>query len=213
MELIDDLTVAISIIYPHLLRLNKINDMKSIQIEDDLYHYIASQTQDIGESASDILRRLVMPESLNRESASNNQKVTTVNSTQAVATDAQGVEQDCQASAVFNELNGQQLHAIPKIVERWLLVLSVIHKHNSQQFAKVLGMSGRNRTYFATNKDTLLETGSSTNPKNVPGSEYWVITNNNTVKKINMLKDVAEQVGFNPTEIEQLIKIFAPEHI
>jgi negative modulator of initiation of replication len=38
--------------------------MKSIQIEDDLYHFIASQTQDIGESASDILRRLVMPDSM-----------------------------------------------------------------------------------------------------------------------------------------------------
>ena len=38
--------------------------MKNIQIEEDLYHFIASQTQDIGESASDILRRLVMPESL-----------------------------------------------------------------------------------------------------------------------------------------------------
>jgi negative modulator of initiation of replication len=74
-------------------------------------------------------------------------------------------------------------------------------------------MSGRNRTYFATDKDTLLATGSSTNPKNVPGSEYWVITNNNTVKKINMLKEVAEQVGFTLSEIEQLIATFSPEHV
>ena len=36
--------------------------MKNIEIEDDLYAYIASQTQHIGETASDILRRLVMPE-------------------------------------------------------------------------------------------------------------------------------------------------------
>ncbi|MDC2887886.1 replication initiation regulator SeqA [Psychrosphaera sp. 1_MG-2023] len=34
--------------------------MKTIQIEDDLYQYIASQTQDIGESASSILRRLLI---------------------------------------------------------------------------------------------------------------------------------------------------------
>jgi negative modulator of initiation of replication len=47
----------------------------------------------------------------------------------------------------------------------------------------------------------------------VPGSDYWVITNNNTAKKINMLKEVAEQVGFSLSEIEQLITIFAPEHI
>ena len=33
--------------------------MKNIEIEEDLYQYIASQTQFIGESASSILRRLL----------------------------------------------------------------------------------------------------------------------------------------------------------
>ena len=33
--------------------------MKNIEIDDELYHYIASRTQSIGESASDILRRLL----------------------------------------------------------------------------------------------------------------------------------------------------------
>jgi negative modulator of initiation of replication len=188
--------------------------MKSIQIEEDLYHFIASQTQDIGESASDILRRLVMPESLLKiEKDSSVDPAIPIYCSDNAARFVQDTEQACQASAVFSELEGQQLKAIPKIVERWLLVLSVIHKHNTEQFVKVLGMSGRNRTYFATDKDTLLATGSSTNPKNVPGSDYWVITNNNTVKKINMLKEVADQVGFTLPEIEQLITIFAPEHI
>lgn len=188
--------------------------MKSIQIEDDLYHFIASQTQDIGESASDILRRLVMPDSL-----FNDGQVTSIDVATPIYMSNNNVNNDqdtgqaCQALAVFSELEGQQLHAIPKIVERWLLVLSIIYKHNTQKFVKVLGMSGRNRTYFATDKDTLLETGSSTNPKNIPGSDYWVITNNNTVKKINMLKEVADQVGFTESEIEQLITTFSPEHI
>jgi negative modulator of initiation of replication len=190
------------------------NFMKSIQIEDDLYHFIASQTQDIGESASDILRRLVMPDLLpNTEQYISIEKTTLVNSVESAVGNTQSTEQTCQASAVFSELEGQQLQAIPKIVERWLLVLSIIHKHHTQQFIKVLGMSGRNRTYFATTKETLLATGSSTNPKNVPGSDYWVITNNNTVKKMNMLKEVAEQVGFSVSEIEKLVAIFVPEHL
>ncbi|MFT4747328.1 MAG: negative modulator of initiation of replication [Congregibacter sp.] len=191
------------------------NLMKSIQIEDDLYHFIASQTQDIGESASDILRRLVMPQSLTitRQDTSVVADIPNHSSNENSINPTDSSEQVFQASDVFSELEGHQLQAIPKMVERWLLVLSVIHKHNSHKFSKVLGMSGRNRTYFATDKDTLLATGSSINPKNVPGSDYWVITNNNTVKKINMLKEVAEQVGFNSTEIEQLITIFAPEHI
>jgi negative modulator of initiation of replication len=203
--------------------------MKSIQIEDDLYHFIASQTQDIGESASDILRRLVMPQSLtiagqdtrvnagapeysNDNSINNNNTYKNYNNANNTNL-AVSKNQACQASVVLSELEGHQLQTIPKMVERWLLVLSIIHKHHTQKFSKVLGMSGRNRTYFATDKDTLLTTGSSTNPKNVPNSGYWVITNNNTLKKINMLREVAEQVGFTPSEIEKLITIFAPEHI
>jgi negative modulator of initiation of replication len=189
--------------------------MKSILIEDDLYHFIASQTQDIGESASDILRRLVMPQSLLKAGQESFVEAETPDYSvkSNIVTPENTAEQACKASEVLSELEGQQLDAIPKMVERWLLVLSIIHKYNSHKFSKVLGMSGRNRTYFATDKDTLLATGSSTNPKNVPGSSYWVITNNNTVKKINMLKEVAEQVGFSLSEIEQLITIFAPEHI
>src|SRR5690606_39452091 len=33
--------------------------MKSIEVDDELYKYIASQTRHIGESASDILRRML----------------------------------------------------------------------------------------------------------------------------------------------------------
>ncbi|EPE67642.1 replication initiation regulator SeqA, partial [Pasteurella multocida 93002] len=33
--------------------------MKIIEVDEELYQYIASQTQSIGESASDILRRLL----------------------------------------------------------------------------------------------------------------------------------------------------------
>ncbi len=183
--------------------------MKSIQIDDDLYHFIASQTQHIGESASDILRRMVMPESV---VAANSEPVSSEDKPQPELPE-NTLPPVGNAKAVFEELEKQQLQGIPKMVDRWLQVLSVMHQHHSAQFAKVLGMSGRNRQYFALDKETLLATGSSTNPKNVPNSKYWVITNNNTQKKINMLKEVALVVGFTDTEISQLLKIFVPEHL
>ncbi|WP_158970289.1 Negative modulator of initiation of replication [Paraglaciecola sp. L3A3] len=188
--------------------------MKSIEIDDDLYHFIAANTQHIGESASDILRRMVMPDSVKdkgskRDLDNSNDKTI---ATSVISTELND-DVPCQANLVLEELQTMDLANIPKMVDRWLLALSVVHKHHNQSFAKVLGMSGRNRTYFAENKETLLETGSSTNPKNVPGSIYWVITNNNTVKKINMLKEVAHVVGFQDKEINRLVAIFAPEHM
>ena len=187
--------------------------MKTLEIDDDLYHFIASQTQHIGESASDILRRLVMPNSAPNTADERKSPPEFISEQADTQPRVDEKLAGCQSHLVLEELESQQLSTIPKMVERWLLVLSVIYKHNQQRFSKVLGMSGRNRTYFATNKDTLLESGSSTNPKNVPGSDYWVITNNNTVKKINMLKEVAQVIGFNDLEVQRIVSIFAPEHI
>ncbi|MDU0355448.1 Negative modulator of initiation of replication [Paraglaciecola aquimarina] len=142
--------------------------MKSIEIDDDLYHFIAANTQHIGESASDILRRMVMPDSVTNKSKTveieENQEKSYVATAAIVGSDHDSA---CHAQAVLDELEGMELSTIPKMVDRWLLALSVLHKHHTHSFANVLGMSGRNRTYFADNKDKLFETGSSTNPKNV----------------------------------------------
>lgn len=186
--------------------------MKSIQIDDDLYHYIASKTQHIGESASDILRRLVLPESMLSQNQSTDLDIQPLNSSNHIGDAEANHPLACDAKSVIDELEAKQLQSMPKMVDKWLLALSVIHKYHHAQFAKVLSMSGRNRTYFAVDKATLLATGSSTNPKNVPGSDYWVITNNNTVKKMTMLKSVAKIVGFTESDIQQLISLFAPEH-
>lgn len=172
--------------------------MKNIEIEEDLYHFIASKTQHIGESASDILRRLVMPDSIVVKAEKEpvvEKPIDTVNI----------------QSSLLAELGNLKLLEMPKMVDRFLAMLALLHKYHTGGFASVLTLSGRNRTYFATTKDALLATGSSTNPKQVPDSEYWVITNNNTVKKVTLVKDVAQLLGYSETQIEQLVSLFCPE--
>lgn len=172
--------------------------MKTIEIEEDLYHFIASKTQHIGESASDILRRLVMPESL-------------VVSTNVKVVEAAELPSAAAQSSLLTELGKLKLLEMPKMVDRFLGMLGLLHQHHSGSFSKVLTMSGRNRTYFATSKEDLLATGSSTNPKQVPESNYWVITNNNTVKKVTMVKEVAHLLGYSDDQIEQMVVLFCPE--
>ena len=172
--------------------------MKTIEIEEDLYHFIASQTQQIGESASDILRRLVMPDA-------------PVMPTKAQPVQAQKQDLPAAQASLLSELNELKLLEMPKMVDRFLAMLALLHRHHQGSFASVLNMSGRNRTYFATSKEALLATGSSTNPKQLPDSEYWVITNNNTQKKVTMVKEVAQLLGYSDTQIEQLIALFCPE--
>jgi negative modulator of initiation of replication len=172
--------------------------MKSIEIEEDLYHFIASKTQHIGESASDILRRLVMPQSI-------------VLKNDQPSTPVKPLETLNMQSSLLAELAVLNLLEMPKMVDRFLAMLALLHKYHSGSFSSVLSLSGRNRTYFATDKEALIATGSSTNPKQVPDSEYWVITNNNTVKKVTLVKEVAQLLGYSDVQIEQLVALFCPE--
>lgn len=172
--------------------------MKTIEIEEDLYHFIASQTQHIGESASDILRRLVMPDAPSAPK-------------QAQTKETNKEDLPTTRTSLLSELAELKLLDMPKMVDRFLAMLALLHRHHAGSFAGVLSMSGRNRTYFATSKDALLATGSSTNPKQVPNSEYWVITNNNTQKKVTMVKEVALLLGYSDAQVEQLVLLFCPE--
>lgn len=169
--------------------------MKTIEIDDDLYHYIASQTQQIGESASEILRRLLLPQQSTVIPAPS-ETVSLVTSSPVV-----------QDQKVFDILSKQDLQAELSVVGRFLIILSALARAHKTQFAKVLDIKGRNRVYFGRKEADLLEAGSSTNPKPIPNSEFWVITNSNTTRKKMMLTEAALKLGYSQEEAE-LIRDF-----
>ncbi|WP_438823510.1 SeqA protein [Alteromonas sp. P256] len=292
--------------------------MKSIEIDDDLYAFIASQTKHIGESASQILRRLLLPEdgevihavktasdapdltvvstsdkpaggvvststvSTNgpassnslaskedeskqtnanhsgektspkaasrsatkstSEAQSNNEakaktsvkaaakpavskapasKVTAVKTAenkQASSTSQTQSAAGANADALSHDKNDildlvstSELSTFTKRVDQFLFILSAAHKLNADSFERVESIKGKNRTYFATSKEALLENGSSTNPKAIPDSAYWVVTNNNTAKKVSMLEQVLRQLGYTPEVIASVVARFSSE--
>lgn len=200
--------------------------MKSIEIDDDLYAFIASQTKQIGESASDILHRLLLGDKpipvetvvspiFDNQPAKPVTKRQEVEQTQPMTSDV--AEQDSATSSeidggeVFDVLAKQGLNEENSRVENFLQILSALHATNASDFSKVLSVKGRNRIYFSTSKAQLLEAGSSTNPKQVPDSDYWVVTNNNTAKKVSMLSQVALTLGYSNKDTHKLATLFAPE--
>jgi negative modulator of initiation of replication len=170
--------------------------MKTIEIDDELYHYIAGQTQQIGESASDILRRLLLPQSTEATTVTTESAVADV----VVKTASAGIIEQ----KVFDILSKQDLQAELSVVGRFLIILSALARAHKSQFAAVLEIKGRNRLYFGRKETDLLEAGSSTNPKQIPNSEFWVITNSNTTRKKMMLTEAALKLGYNQTEAEQI---------
>lgn len=160
--------------------------MKTIEIDDELYHYIASRTQAIGEDASDILRRLLrlpaspQPFVLVQETMLNELKDLAKLPKNKTALSLQEkiikrLEYVLKSSSFSNET---------KVVNRFLQLLSALYVMNPEGFAQATSsVQGSERTYFARDKEIILATGSSVKAKQIPDSPFWVITNNNTERK------------------------------
>ena len=178
--------------------------MKKIEIDDELYQYIASNTQSIGESASQILRRLLNLTSENSVQVTSVAESKTEQVEPVKATEETVTNVSKSSANVFNILNKEELAMQKGVVGRFLFILSALHRTHKSAFKTVLDIKGRDRIYFATSKDALLESGSSMNPKNILDSEYWMMTNSNTTRKKMMLHEVALGLGYNEAQAETI---------
>ncbi|WP_042010149.1 replication initiation negative regulator SeqA [Aeromonas fluvialis] len=165
--------------------------MKTIELDDDLYFYIASQTRHIGESASDILRRLL--EQPVRQTSPVAAQVTAVPS--PTVTDAMGL----QALLDSGELQKEE-----KSINRFMQVLSNLYRDDPAGFTQATEIKGRKRVYFSRDPEALRASGSTTKPKQVPDTPFWVITNTNTSRKQNMVALLMQSMGYNDEVIARV---------
>lgn len=171
--------------------------VKSVDIDLDLYQYIASQTNAIGkESPSDILRRLLnFPACLQAKNephpseqlplfAHNDERVVPV--VKKHATNQSAV--NLLSKNVRDVLKSEEFKQESKAVNRFLQVLSVLHRTNPESFANAVeSIKGSTREYFAREEGSLLAIAKSCKPKQIPASPFWVVTNNNTDRKLRIL--------------------------
>lgn len=190
--------------------------MKNIEIDEALYQYIATNTQFIGESASAILRRLLnlSPGHEVTELATSDICTTEVNVEPAIEPDrAENVvssvidevtapEVLVPGETVFNFINKEELAMQRGAVGRFLLILAGLYRAHPKQFDVVTEISGRDRLYFANSESKLAESGSSTKPRQIPESPFWVITNSNTTRKKMMLTKAAHALGYSDSDVE-----------
>lgn len=178
--------------------------MKTIEVDDELYRYIASHTLHIGESASDILRRML------KVSAALPAQTTPVKPQAPVSSVSaepkpmvKGTRE--RVRAVRELLLSDEYAEQNKAVNRFMLVLSTLYSLDAAAFVEATeSLHGRTRVYFATDERTLLKNGNQTKPKAVPGTPYWVITNTNTGRKCSMIEHIMQSMQFPATLIEKV---------
>jgi len=179
--------------------------MKSIDVENDLYRYIASQTESIGEDASAILRRLlglpavgniVVDGPIKDPVEVKNNALIDVKATSADLEDSTPSNKVQSGPVDFKSLIMPNVIVKHKAaVGRFLFLLEQLHNMTPVKFEYVLSISGRDRVYFAKDEATLLASNASTKPKQIGQSSFWVMTNSNTGKKRAMLTKSLEKVG------------------
>lgn len=195
--------------------------MKNIEIDDELYLYIVSNTQSIGESASSILRRLLPIGDTNHQPVISSTLVTEIqyddtkqdelpqNTVVAdvVVADCSEVETVTSAESVFNFINKEELAMQRGAVGRFLLILAALYRAHPKKFNIVTNIAPKvsarknKRLYFALSEEILTASGSSTKPKQVPQSPFWVITNSNTTRKKMMLTEAATLLGYDENDV------------
>ena len=177
--------------------------MKTIEVDDELYSYIASHTKHIGESASEILRRML-------KFSATSQPVTPVTkevrAAQPVVVEVKPVNLVKDKVRAMRELLLSDEYAEQKkAVNRFMLVLTTLYTLDQHAFAEATeSLHGRTRVYFAADEQTLLKNGNQTKPKHVPGTPYWVITNTNTGRKCNMIEHIMQSMQFPAELIEKV---------
>jgi negative modulator of initiation of replication len=202
--------------------------MKNIEIEEDLYQYIASKTQFIGESATSILRRLLLnntQEQFDSDTSNNLTQTQSVPNIDEIESSSESseiieapifegsneealiiadthVEED--NGSVFDYLNKEELAMQRGAVGRFLLILGALYRVHSNRFSVVSEIRGRDRLYFSNNLNELTESGSSTKPFQIPESPYWVVTNSNTTRKKMILTKVALALGYSESDSENI---------
>lgn len=165
--------------------------MKTINIEDDVYDYLRQQqTTFSGESASEVLRRLLSFNSLAPSSRIQNPRSPLP---QQAHDEILG---DDRKKALEEFLKGPQFQSERTAVGKFLSLLAFLHRENHDKFAGVQGISGRSRRYFAKSESDLEQSGTSVHPKNIPGSGYWVVTNNSTQSKCELVLQVLRLLGY-----------------
>lgn len=173
--------------------------MKTIEVDDELYRYIASHTRHIGESASDILRRMLKV-SEQAITDTSDKKADSKETSLLVSARAEARPQD-RVRTVRELLLSDEYAEQKRAVNRFMMVLSTLYSLDPGEFRQATTtMQGRTRLYFAGDEQTLLQSGTHTKPKHIPGTPYWVITNTNTGRKCSMIEHIMQSMKF-PQEL------------
>ena len=161
--------------------------MKTVQIEDDVYTYIAARTVEIGEPATSILRRLLnIPKQGKPEI---------------------GLPTSNPKHELARLLSESTFTRPTTAVYRMLRIFQEVFNQRPTDFHKLLEIRGRDRLYFSKTKEEMLKSSKTSQPHEIDGTGFWVMTNSPTYQKRRLVGDVLRMLDYNDAAIEAAEKV------
>jgi negative modulator of initiation of replication len=156
--------------------------MRILGVDDDVFNYVVSHMRDFEDTPSRILRRLLGierpgPRVKRRGGPGKARKPIYRRNELSTAIDLAGW--------------------LPFDVQRYLYLLEAVERLRRKDFRNVLSMRGRTRIYFARTERGILDSGTATQPRLIPGTAYWALTNIPTREKERILRNVMTMLDFD----------------
>ncbi len=86
---------------------------------------------------------------------------------------------------------------LPFEVQRYLYLLRAVEQCRPLDFRQVLQVRGRSRLYFARARREIEAAGVGTQPRVIPGSSYWALTNIPSREKERIVRNVMTMLAFD----------------
>jgi negative modulator of initiation of replication len=110
------------------------------------------------------------------------------------------------AHELTTALSDPEFRRLRSAVDKMLHLLGAAYRLRPEAFEKVvLPIRGRHRRYFGKSEAEVANSGSSTQPRNIPGTEIWVMTNSPTPQKQDMLEEALRLMGFSIDAIRDAV--------
>lgn len=201
--------------------------MRTIEIDEDIYTHLCSQTQAFGETPSNILRRLLnlrLHEGVQNPpqapSSSEDSKSPNVGAETRSNLPAHGdprSRKDLPRESMDDEvpdltqgndplsqfIQARTFTSRTNALGRFLALLSWLNEQHGEDFGIVTSIHGRRRTFFAKSPEEIKKTGRSTMPRPIPGTQWHVATNNSTRMKQRIIKKVMTRLGYSKDSTDQ----------
>src|SRR5574341_856916 len=156
--------------------------MPTIEIDNEIYEFLRNQIRDFNETPSIVLRRLLKAHLVPAPAATKS---------------AQSPLTQFISDTTFGYLH--------TVTEKYLAILGFVRKQNPTEFQKIRQLNGRRRVYFGMSKAEVEASGKSTNPKMIPDSNFWAMTNAATQHKREILGKVLKILNYNEGDIKEAV--------